>query len=88
MNVATSTTIAVTFSEGVTGVGALSFTVNANGAVAGSLRPSAGGLVWTFTPTAALPAATLVTVTLTNAITDTSGNALSGAPVTIQFTTQ
>ncbi len=86
-NVPTSTTIAVTFSEPVVGVNATSFTVDTTGPVAGSRTVSGGGTVWTFTPSAALPGGTLVTVTLTTSIVDLEGNGLS-APVTFTFTTQ
>ena len=87
-NVPINTTIAVNFSEPVVGVTTSSFTVAASGSVTGTLFATNGGSTWTFTPTSFLPAATMVTVTLTAGITDVNGNPLGGAPVTFSFTTQ
>ncbi|MDB4959104.1 MAG: hypothetical protein JWO36_6673 [Myxococcales bacterium] len=85
-NVATSTTIVVVFSEPVTNVNTTSFAVDDSGTpIAGTIASSGGGTTYTFTPTAALPAATAITVTLSSAITDTAGNPL--ATVTYTFTT-
>ena len=83
-NVADTTTIAVTFSEPVENVDTTSFTVAAGAsAIPGTI--AASGEVYTFTPTAALPAATVITVSFTAAITDLAGNAL--VPVSLSFTT-
>lgn len=81
-----ATTIVVTFSEPVTGVDTSSFAVAAPGPtpIAGTI--AASGATYTFTPTAALPAASLITVNLSAAIADLSGNAL--VPVSFSFTTQ
>lgn len=85
-NVPVTTTIVVTFSEIVTGVGTTSFTVaqGAN-AIAGTITTT-DSITYTFTPTANLPAASPITVTLTGAITDQATNAL--VPVQLTFTTQ
>ncbi len=88
--VPTSTPIAVTFDEPVTNVNGSSFTVKTpapSTPVLGTFASSMGGRVWTFMPSAGLPAATVITVTLSTAITDTSANPLA-APVTFTFTTQ
>jgi hypothetical protein len=79
-----NTLITITFSEPVMGVDTTSFTVAAAAAIAGTIAGS--GATYTFTPTAALPAATLVTVMLGSSITDLAGNAL--LPVSFSFTTQ
>lgn len=84
--VSTGTTIAVMFSEPVIGVDATSFTVDAGGTIAGTRASSDGGRTWTFTPSAALPSGTLVTVMVTSAVTDLEGMTI--APVTYTFTTQ
>lgn len=85
--IATGTTITVVFDEPLSNVNLTTFTVNDGAAVAGTLASSLGGRAWTFTPTAALAAAATITVTLSTAITDATGNALP-APVTLAFTTQ
>jgi len=81
-----ATAIAVTFSEVVTGVDTTSFTVSAPGPtpIAGTITGS--GATYTFTPAAALPAATAITASFSAAIEDTAGNAL--VPVAFSFTTQ
>ncbi len=79
-----TTAIAITFSEPVMGVDTTSFTVAAGVAIAGTVAGS--GATYTFTPTAALPPAALVTVTLGGTITDLADNAL--LPVSFSFTTQ
>ena len=87
-NVSTASTIVVVFSEPVKNVGTTSFTVAGASAITGTITSMGGGMTdttWTFTPSAALPAATAITVTLTTAITDASGNPL--ATTTFSFTT-
>ena len=85
--VPTSTTITVVFDEPVVNVSATTFTI-AHGVtpLAGTVAPMSGSTTtYVLTPTAALPAASTLTVTLSTAITDTSSNAL---PVTsFSFTT-
>ncbi len=76
-------TISVTFDEPVTGVDGTSFVVMNAGT--GTLASSNGGRTWTFTPDAALPANTTVTIMLTMAIQDAAGNAL--VPFAFDFTT-
>ncbi|MBL9016908.1 MAG: Ig-like domain-containing protein, partial [Myxococcales bacterium] len=86
--VATSSTVTAQFSENVMGVSGTTFTLADGGTpIAGTVTYAAGTRTATFTPAAALPQGTLLTATLTSGITDTSGNALSGAPVTWTFTT-
>jgi Bacterial Ig-like domain len=85
-NVPVGSTIAITFSEPVLHVNTTSFSVfqgatNQPGTVA-----SADNTTWTYTPTAALPNASPITVLLTAAITDVTGNALT--PTMFTFTTQ
>lgn len=84
-----SSTIVVVFSEKVTGVDVTSFTV-AQGAtgIAGTVSANADQMTYTFTPTAALPAASVITVTLSAAIKDVSPSANPLAPTTFSFTTQ
>jgi hypothetical protein len=79
------TTIRVTFDEPVLNVTTTSFTVDAGGAVTGTIA-SADMRTFTFTPDAALPAASTVTVTLDGTITDRYHNPLT--PYTFAFTTQ
>ena len=76
--------IVVTFDEPVANVDTTSFQVNA-GAVAGTVTMSNSNRTATFDPTADLPAASTINVTLSTAITDTSGNAL--AAFAFAFTT-
>ena len=76
-------TISVTFDEPVTGVDGTSFVVMNAGT--GTLASSNGDRTWTFTPDAALSANTTVTIMLTMAIEDTTGNAL--VPFAFDFTT-
>ena len=83
-NVAVNSNIVVTFDEPVANVDTTSFQVNA-GAVAGTVTMSNGNRTATFDPTADLPAASTINVTLSTAITDTSGNAL--AAFAFAFTT-
>jgi hypothetical protein len=82
-----TTTIVVTFSEPVAGVDVSSFTVF-HGAtqLAGTITVNANATQWTFTPTAALPAASQITVMLASAIHDLAANALT--PTMFTFTTQ
>jgi hypothetical protein len=83
-NVPDASVIVVTFSEPVMGVDTTSFVVTSGAAITGTVTGSAA--TYTFTPTAALPAASLVTVTLGSAISDLAGNPLG--PVSFSFTTQ
>jgi hypothetical protein len=83
INVPVNTTIAVTFSEPVSGVDTASFTVTAGAGIAGIVSGSDAS--YTFAPSAALPAATVVTVSLTGSIVDLAGNSL--LPVQFTFTT-
>jgi len=85
--VPTDAVIAVNLDEAVTNVTAMTFTVDAGGPITGTLATANNGLQLRFTPDALLPAATAVTVTLSTAITDATGNPLA-APVTFAFTTQ
>ena len=86
MSVDLATTIAVTFNESVTNVDLTSFSVSqASTPITGVIAASGGGTVYTFTPSAALPNASTITVTLSSAITDAAGNPL--ATVTFTFTT-
>lgn len=85
INVPTDATIAITFSEPVTDVDTTSFVVD-GGLVTGTVASSSGGAVWTFTPDAALPAATMISVELTTGITDLAGNHM-GMPYDYTFTT-
>jgi hypothetical protein len=82
--VADTSLITITFSESVTGVDTTSFSpASAMGAIAGTI--SGSGATYQFTPTAGLPAASAITVTLSGAIQDLAGNALQ--PVSFGFTT-
>jgi hypothetical protein len=83
-NVAVNANVVVTFDEPVMNVTAGTFQLN-GGAIAGAVSMTNGGRTWTFDPTANLPAATTINVTLGGAITDTSTNAL--APFAFSFTT-
>ncbi|MEO6772611.1 MAG: Ig-like domain-containing protein [Kofleriaceae bacterium] len=85
--VAVGSTIVIVFSEPVMGVDTTSWTV-AHGAtgLAGTIVASGDQETYTFTPSAALPAASLITVTLSAAIHDLAANPL--APTTFSFTTQ
>jgi hypothetical protein len=85
INVPTDTKIVVTFSKPVTNVDSASFVVN-GGLVTGTLASSVAGQVWTFTPDATLPAASMFTVDLTTAITDLVGTPVL-APTQFSFTT-
>jgi len=87
--VPTNSTIVVVFSEKVTGVDTTSFTV-AQGAtgIVGVVSANADQVTYTFTPSAALPAASVITVTLSAAIKDISAQANPLAPTTFSFTTQ
>ncbi|HEY6038679.1 MAG TPA: Ig-like domain-containing protein [Kofleriaceae bacterium] len=84
-----NTAIVVVFSEKVTGVDATSFTV-AQGAtgITGAVSANADQMTYTFTPSAALPAASVITVTLSAAIKDLSASANPLVPTTFSFTTQ
>ena len=84
-----NSTIVVVFSEKVTGVDTTSFTV-AQGAtgIAGTVSANADQMTYTFTPSAALPAASVITVTLSAAIKDVSPNANPLVPTAFSFTTQ
>jgi Bacterial Ig-like domain len=76
--------ITITFSEPVTGVDINSFAPSTTiGPIAGAI--SGSGATYQFTGTAGLPAASVVTVNLSSAIQDLSGNAL--LPVSFSFTT-
>ena len=85
INVPTDTTIAVTFSEPVMNVNAATFTVD-NGLVTGTFTSNPDGSVWTFTPDAALPAASEIDVQLSTSITDLAGNDMTN-PSAFFFTT-
>ena len=85
--VSTGIMITVVFDEPVLNVDLTSFRVNDGTAVAGSIVMGTGGRSWTFTPTAALASGSMVTVTLSTAITDAAANALA-APIVITFMTQ
>lgn len=74
--VAVGANIVVTFDEPVMNVTTTTFQVNA-GAIAGTVTMSNGNRVATFDPTGNLPAATMIDVTLSSAIVDTSSNPLS-----------
>jgi len=78
-----ASTVTITFSEAVMGVDSTSFVVSAATPIAGAIAGS--GATYTFTPTASLPAATAITVTLSASITDLAGNSL--LPVSFKFTT-
>ncbi len=78
-----SESISVELDEPVTGVDDTSFVVMNAGS--GTLASSNGGRTWTFTPDAPMPANTTVTVMLTMAIEDASGNAL--VPFAFDFVT-
>jgi hypothetical protein len=82
-------TIVVVFSEPVAGVDATSFTV-AQGAtgITGTVSANVDQKTYTFTPSAALPPASLITVSLSAAIKDLSAQANPLAPTTFSFTTQ
>ncbi|HEY1552753.1 MAG TPA: Ig-like domain-containing protein [Kofleriaceae bacterium] len=82
--VADTSLITITFSEPVTGVDTTSFSpASTMGAIAGTI--SGSGATYQFTPTAGLPAASAITVTLSGAIQDLAGNPLQ--PVSFGFTT-
>jgi hypothetical protein len=83
-NVAAGANIVITFDEPVADVTTTTFQVNA-GAVAGTITMSNGNRIATFDPTANLPAASMINVTLSSAITDTSSNPLNAAA--FSFTT-
>lgn len=82
-------TIVVVFSEPVMGVDTTSFTV-AQGAtgISGTVSANVDQKTYTFTPSAALPAASVITVTLSAAIKDLSAQANPLAQTTFSFTTQ
>jgi hypothetical protein len=82
-------TIVVVFSEPVAGVDTTSFTV-AQGAtgITGTINANVDQKTYTFTPSAALPAASLITVTLSAAIKDLAATPNLLAPTTFSFTTQ
>lgn len=84
-DVAADVAIVVTFDEPVLDVTTTTFVVDAGGAVTGTLALDDGGRRATFTAASPLPAATTVTVTLTQDITDAGGNAL--VPYQFTFTT-
>lgn len=82
-------TIVVVFSEPVMGVDTTSFTV-AQGAtgISGTVSANVDQETYTFTPSAALPAASVITITLSAAIKDLSAQANPLAQTTFSFTTQ
>lgn len=84
--IAVATTIVIKFSEPVLHVDTSSFSVFQAATSQPGTVSSADNLTWTFTPTAALPAASLITVLLAAAITDVAGNPLT--PTMFTFTTQ
>ncbi len=79
-----TTTIVIAFDEPVLNVTTTSFMLN-GGALTGTIAMSAGNTIATFTPDAALPASTLITIDLTTAITDAATTNL--VPVSFSFTT-
>jgi hypothetical protein len=79
-------TIVISFSEPVLHVDTTSFSVFQGATNQPGTVTSADNITWTYTPTAALPAGSLITVLLTAAITDIPGNALT--PTMFTFTTQ
>jgi hypothetical protein len=81
-----TTVISVTFSEPVLGVLASTFVVTQGATTITGTISTAGGITYTFTPDADLPAASLITVSLAATINDTAGNTL--VPVQFTFTTQ
>jgi hypothetical protein len=83
--VSTSTNIMVVFTEGVTGVDATTFRVDAGGPVTGSVSEFDAG-TYTFAPAALLPSNTTITVTLGTGIQDEKGNPFAGYG--FSFTTQ
>lgn len=83
VNVPDNATIVVAFSEPVTGVDGTSFTVTAGAPIAGVV--SGSGASYSFTPSLVLPAASVVTVSLSGSIMDLAGNSL--LPVQFMFTT-
>jgi hypothetical protein len=84
-NVAVGSNVAVTFDEVVTNVSTANFRLN-NGAIAGTITQTNANRTIIFDPTANLPAASTVTVSLGSTITDTSGNPLP--TTTFSFATQ
>jgi hypothetical protein len=72
-NVIVGANIVVTFDEPVANVTTATFQLD-GGAIAGTVTMSNGNRIATFDPAANLPAASLITVTLSTAITDTSSN--------------
>ena len=87
VDVAATSSIAVAFSEAVTGVNATTFQVldPAGAAVAGTLGYDPATLTATLAPTSALAYSTTYTVRLSAGITDAAGNPL--APTSWTFTT-
>jgi hypothetical protein len=83
-NVPVNSNIVVTFDEPVGNVTATSFQVN-GGAITGTLTPSNNNKVWTFDPASDLPAGSTITVSLSAAIEDLSGNTLTAT--SYSFTT-
>jgi hypothetical protein len=84
-NVATSTTIRVQFDEAVTNVSASTFMVSTTGGPIAGVVTEIDPLNYTFTPSAPLPAAETIDVTLTDGIQDPAGNPL--ATTSFSFTT-
>ncbi|HLL24795.1 MAG TPA: Ig-like domain-containing protein [Kofleriaceae bacterium] len=83
-DIAVGSDIVITFDEPVMNVTSATFQVN-GGAIAGAVTLSNGNRTATFDPTANLPAASTITVTLGSAITDVYGNAYAGT--SYSFTT-
>lgn len=83
--VPTDTTIRVQFDEAVTGVDLTSYTVTDGAAAVTGTITSSAQQDYTFHPAAALSAGSTITVSLSSAIQDLSGNAF--APMTFSFTT-
>ncbi len=80
--------IVATFDEAVINATSTTFTVMAGVTpIAGTVTTNMVNKTATFTPSAQMPANTLLTITLTAGITDIVGNPLSSAPVTRTFTT-
>jgi len=83
--VARDTTIKVVFDEPVINVDTTSFTVADASAVSGTITPSSP-TTYEFTPNSAMQPNATISVTLTSAITDGSGNPLAPYPFSFQTT--
>jgi hypothetical protein len=84
-NVLVSSVITVTFSEPVANVSATTFAVTQGATTITGTLTSGDAITYTMTPDADLPAASVITVSLTAGITDVANNPL--APVQFTFMT-